>query len=277
MTATLVLSPSAMERMRICALVLSLAALTGAGLAQYVETTAVQFSNPQIGMYSVLMIPRNPIWHGDSLSCVAHSFGAPTVGLEFMMHRGSTLLFGLGAGTTRVYTDAIHWRSSTNNGSDEWTVYGERLGLDQRFTTVSAMAGYEPWHFPRRHKVGMTIQLGVALSYLHTSERRYLITDGRTDGESKYHRNNYTYEEPEDESELGRDDAHGISGALWLRPELHFGRRFALMWDFGAVFATHMDAGGSTYVTPQGTELSIVPHRVTLARLMLRSGFVVNL
>ncbi len=128
--------------------------------AQYVDTTGTEgrpSHRHQIALVSTLFLPRNTPWRGDSLTCEARSFGGPIIGGDYVLRRTPTLLFGISMGTTQVYTDAIHARSTGPSSNTEWTVYGEHLGLDQRFTTLGVTAAYEPWHFPRRHKVGMTI------------------------------------------------------------------------------------------------------------------------
>ncbi|MEO8589072.1 MAG: hypothetical protein ABI432_06880 [Flavobacteriales bacterium] len=247
--------------------------------AQYVDTTASVAIPPglrhQIGLASTLLLPRNSLWYGESLTCEARSLGTPTIGGEYVLRRTPTWLFGISLGTTRVYTDAIHMRSTSHSSNTELTVYGERMGLDQRFTSVGVTAAYEPWHFPRRHKVGMTVQVGGGLSYMHFSEQRYAVANGQANAMNYSGRTFYTYATHDDMEVLGHNKGHGISAMLWLRPELHFGRRVALFWDLGAVFATPFNADGSTYSTVQGTTLTIAPRSVHLHRFMLRSGLAV--
>ena len=245
--------------------------------AQYVDTTG-KAGKPshrhQIALVSTLFLPRNTPWRGDSLTCEARSFGGPNIGGEYVLRRSPTRLFGISVGTTQTYTDAIHARNTNPSSSTAWTVYGEHLGLDQRFTTIGLTAAYEPWQFPRRHKVGMTIQFGGGLQYMHFAERRYVIVYGQADAVNYSGRTIYTYTTYDGKQELGRSTGHGIGAQLWIRPELHFGRRISMFWDLGAVFATAFNAEGSTY-TNQGTTLTILPRRVHLHRIMVRSGFAV--
>jgi len=271
-----------MQRLRLLPLLLLLSATA---CAQYVDTTGAAANLPagmqghmfrhQLGLVSTLFLPRNTPWRDDSLTCETRSFGAPIVGIEFALRRTPTWLFGISLGTTQVHTDAIRVRSTSISNNTEWTVYGERMRLTQRFSTLGVTAAYEPWHYPRRRKVGMTLQLGGGLYYMHFAEQRFVIANGSADAMNYSGRTFYTYDSNADKQELGRSTGHGISAQLWVRPELHLGRRFALFLDLGAVFATAFNAEGSTYTSSSGTTLSILPRRVHLHRIMLRSGFAV--
>ncbi len=110
---------------------------------------------------------------------------------------------------------------------------------------------------------------------MHFAERRFVIVHGQADAVNYSGRTIYTYATHDGKQELGRSTGHGIGAQLWLRPELHFGRRISLFWDLGAVFATPFNAEGSTYTTFQGSALSILPRRVHLHRFMVRSGLAV--
>ena len=273
-----------MERRRLPLLPLLLL-LTAPVRAQYVDTTGAAADLPpgmqgpafryQVGLVSTVFLPRNTIWRSDSLTCEARSFGAPIVGGEFVLRRTPTWLFGISGGTTQVYTDALHLRSTSISSNTAWTVYGERMGLAQRFGTLGFTAAYEPWHFPRRHRVGMTVQVGGGLFYMHFSEQRYIVANGSAEAVNYSGRVFYTYAANVDKQELGSSTGHGVAAQLWLRPELHFGRRVSLFLDLGAIFATAFNAEGSTYTSSAGSTLGILPRSVHLHRFLFRSGLAV--
>ena len=251
--------------------------LSGALRAQYVDTTAHPTRQWHLAWYGVGMPPREPIWHGDSLDYDAVGSGGLSMGLEAMVRHSATWSFGIHVASAHSFVDAIHQRTWTSTGDGEWVVRGERMGLDLRFTTVGVQAAYEPWHYPRRHKVGMTAQLGAGLAYMHFSEKRFLIEEGELHGTSSYlSPPRFSYDTHDDMQVLDRSMGSGVCGQLWLRGELHFGRHFSMFADLVVQAASAFNAGGATHTTSSGTVLSIVPHRVEPGYLMSRAGFLVH-
>ncbi|HMC97970.1 MAG TPA: hypothetical protein VKG92_09960 [Flavobacteriales bacterium] len=250
-------------------------ALPVAATAQYVDTTGYTPVHGQASLYGLLLIPHNPFWLGDSLTCEAVSLDGPSLGVELMLRYRSSWLFGLSVGSCHAYTDAIHARSSIASSNTEWTVHGERMGLDQRFLMAGPQVDWEPWHYPRRHKVGMTLLLGAGIYYMHFKEECYALPDGVAEGTSAWGGKFYSYDTHDDLQVLGSSSGSGVCGQLWFRVVLHLGKRISLYSEFGILRSTAVKADGASYTTPQGTVLTIAPHSADPGRVSLRNGLAV--
>lgn len=243
--------------------------------AQYVDTTGYWEFHGQAALYGMFVIPHNPFWQSDSLTCEAVSIGSPSIGVELMLRYRRSWLFGLSVGTCSAYTDAIYARSSIPSSNTEWTVRGERMGLDQRFFIAGPQIAWEPWHYPRRRKVGMTLLLGAGVYYVHIKEERYCLPDGIAEGISAWGGKFYRYDTHDDVQVLGNSTGSAACAQLWFRPVLHFGKRISIYSEFGLMRSTSVQADGSTYTTPQGDVLTIRPHSADPGRFIGRWGIAV--
>lgn len=256
--------------------VLCLCALPHAACAQYVDTTAHTPMHWHVGAYSLAIQARELPWHGDSLRYDATTPEQPSMGGEVTVHRGPSWSFGISVGVSRSYLDAMHRRTFTSTGDGTWNAYGEHMGLAHRFVMAGVQAMYEPWPYPRRRKVGMSVLFGAGLHYLHLHEKRFLIRNGMHEGTSGAYISDPVYDYPEhgNMEVLGESRGSGIGLQLNVRGELHFGRRFSMFVDYGMQESTSMQADGSTFVTPEGTALTINPHTVDPAMPIARAGFI---
>lgn len=254
---------------------LLLCAIPSETYAQYVDTAAHRSLRLQVAWFGLALRAREPIWHGDSLRYDGFTPATPSMGGEVMVWYDRSWSFGISVGTSRSYVDAIHRRDHVPTGDDTWRIHGEHMGLDHRFTMAGVQAVYEPWPYPRRRKVGMSLQLGGGLYYMHLTERRFVIRSGVAEGRSYgYGGTVYTYPEHENMEVLGESKGGGIGVQLYVRGDLHLGRHFSTFAEFGFLESTSFNAEGSQYLTPEGSTLAITPHKVDPSWLTARAGFV---
>lgn len=252
-------------------------------VALFVSTTATCSSPPdsawwngkpwQVSVFTLSALPVVKDWTSDSLAYASASRSNMRFGAEVLIRRNEDWSFGLQLSYARYFQDALHRRYTETISDDHWVYHGEQVGLDERVIQAGVLAAYEVAHYPRRRAVGMSAQLGGGLSFINLTEEAYVIRAGQADVTgATYLGSTYRYTEHENEELLLRKSTPSVAGQVWLRGDLHFGRRFSLWVDLGYQIGSSMNMDGASYTTLEGTALSVLPHRTNMSTLLLRSG-----